>query len=138
MWDGCRDVLKKGLNSLHRTVEFPDTTLTTDKKLKEVRIMSVHKQLEYNKGLFVCRVLSNDIYIYVCTHTHPPSRYSNSRNYHLSLPRPRMDKFKTSLVFFCIFLWKSLPLTIIQILSFTQLLQPKLCVHLEAITQAGL
>ena len=39
-------------------------------------------------------------YIYVCTHTHPPSCYSNSRNYHLSLPRPRMDKFKTSLVFF--------------------------------------
>ena len=44
----------------------PDTTLTTDQKLKEIRIMSLQKQLEYNKGLFVYRVLSNDLY----THTH--------------------------------------------------------------------
>ena len=45
------------------------TDTTTDKKFKELRIKSVHKQLEYNKGLFVCRVLSNDIYIYMYTHT---------------------------------------------------------------------
>ena len=35
VWDGCSDVLKKRLNSLHRrAVEliFPDQTLTTDQK----------------------------------------------------------------------------------------------------------
>ena len=38
VWDGCSDVLKKILNSLHRRAVkliFPDTTLTTDQKLDE-------------------------------------------------------------------------------------------------------
>jgi len=47
--DGCSDVLKKRLNSLHRRAVkliLPDTTLTTDQKLKEMRIVSLQKQLE--------------------------------------------------------------------------------------------
>ena len=43
VWDGCSDALKKRLNSLHRRAVkliFPDTTLTTDQKLKEMRIMN--------------------------------------------------------------------------------------------------
>ena len=46
VWDGCSDVLKKRLNSLHRRAVkliLPDTTLTTDQKLKEIRIMSLQK-----------------------------------------------------------------------------------------------
>ena len=76
VWDGCSDVLKKRLNFLHiRAVKLilPDTTLTTDQKLKEMRIMSLQKQLEYNKGLFIYRALSNGpqgIYL-TCTHTLP-------------------------------------------------------------------
>ena len=41
VWHGCSDVLKQRLNSLHRRAVkliFPDTTLTTDQKLKEMRI----------------------------------------------------------------------------------------------------
>ena len=63
VWDGCSDVLKKRSNSPHRRAVkliFPDTTLTTDQKLKEMRIMSLQKQLEYNKGLFMYSVLSNE------------------------------------------------------------------------------
>ena len=44
VWDVCSDVLKKRLNSLHRKsvkLIFPDTALTTDQKLKEMRIMSL-------------------------------------------------------------------------------------------------
>ena len=97
------DVLKKILNSLHkRAVELilPDTTLTTDQKLKEMRIMSLQKQPEYNKGLFMYRVPSNEAPEYISNlYTHTPSRYSSSRNYHLSLPRPRTDIFKTSISF---------------------------------------
>ena len=58
-WDGCSYVLKKRLNSLHiraAKLIFPDTTLTTDHKLKEIRIMSLQKHLEYNKGLVMYRV----------------------------------------------------------------------------------
>ena len=48
VWDGCSDVLKKRLNSLHRRAVkliLPDTTLTTDQKLTEMRIISLQKQL---------------------------------------------------------------------------------------------
>ena len=67
-WDGYSDVLKKRLNSLHRRavkLVFPETTLTTDQKLKETRIMSLQNQLEYNKGLFMHRVLSNEAPEYI-------------------------------------------------------------------------
>ena len=114
VWDGCSDVLKKRLNSLHRrAVIFPDTTLTTDQKLKEMRIMILQKQLEYNKGLFIYRVLNNEAPEYISNlYTHTPSRYSNSRSYHLSLPRPRTDIFKTSVSFSGAYLWNNLPLTV--------------------------
>ena len=63
VWDGCSNVLKKILNSLHRRAVkliLPDTTLATDQKLKEMRIMSLQKQPEYNKGLFMYRLLSDE------------------------------------------------------------------------------
>ena len=53
VWDGCNDVLKKRLNSPHRRAVkliFPDATLTTYQKLKEMRTMSPQKQFEYNMG----------------------------------------------------------------------------------------
>ena len=76
VWGGCSDVLKKRLNSLHRRAVkliLPDITLPTDQKLKEMRIMSLQKQLEY-KGLFMYRVLSNESPEYISnlyTHTLP-------------------------------------------------------------------
>ena len=57
VWDGCRDVLKQRLKSLHKRAGkliFPDTTLTTDQKLKGMRIMSLQKQLENIKVFFLC------------------------------------------------------------------------------------
>ena len=74
--------------------------------------MSLQKQLEYNKGLFMYRVLNNEALEYISNlYTHTPSRYSNSRNYHLSLPRPRIDIFKTS-ISSGVYLWNNLPLTV--------------------------
>ena len=78
VWDGCSDVLKKRLHSMHRRAVkliFPDTTLTTDQKLKEMRIMSLQKQLEYNitrvcscTGSLAMRPRSTYL---TCTHTLP-------------------------------------------------------------------
>ena len=72
VWDGCSDVLKKRLNSLHRRAVkliLPDTT--TDQKLKEMRIMSLQKQLEYNK-FFSCLLAMRPQSTYLtCTHTLP-------------------------------------------------------------------
>ena len=116
VWTGCSDVLKKRLNSLHRRAVkliFPDTTITTDQKLKEMRIMSPQKQLECNKGLFIYKVLNNEAPEYISNlYTHTPSRYSTFRNYQLNLPRPRIDMFRTRISFSGVFLCNSLPLTV--------------------------
>ena len=137
VWDGCSDVLKKRLNSLHRRAVkliLPDTTLTTDQKLKEMRIMSLQKQLEYNEGLFMYRLLSNKAPEYISNlYTHTPSRYSNSRNYYLSLPRPRIDIFKTSISFSGAYLWNNLPLTVRSCQSFSSF-KHKLRELLEVVT----
>ena len=127
MWDGCSDVLIKRLNSLHRRaikLILPDTTLTTDQKLKEMRIMSLQKQLEYNKRLFMNRVLSNEAPEYISNlYTHTPSRYSISRNYHFSLSRPRIDIYIQNkyILLWCLSMKQSTSDS--QILSVTQLLQ---------------
>ena len=77
VWDRCSDVLKKRLNSLHRRAVkliLIDTILTTDRKLKQMRIMSLQKQPEYNKGFFMYRLLSNEAPDYISnlyTHTLP-------------------------------------------------------------------
>ena len=137
VWDGCSDVLKKRLNSLHRRgvkLIFPDTT--SDHKLKEMRIMSLQKQLEYNKGFFMYRVLSNEAPEYISnlyTHSHTPSRYSNSRNYEISLPRPRIDIFKTSISFSGAYLRNNLPLTVRSCQSLSSF-KRKLRAHLEVVT----
>ena len=46
-------------------------------------------------------------------YTHPPWRYSNSRNHDLDLPRPWIDIFKTSVASYSgALLWNNLPLNI--------------------------
>ena len=71
VWDGCSDVLRKRLNSLHRRAVI----LIADQKLKEMRIMSLQNQPEYNKGLFMYRVLSNEAPEYIPNlYTHTSSR----------------------------------------------------------------
>ena len=101
---------------------YTDSTLTTDQNLKEMRIMSLQKQLEYNKGLFTYKVLNSEAPDYISNlYTYVPSWYSNSRNYKLSLPRPRIDIFKASLWCFSM----EQPTSDSQILSATQLIQVK-------------
>ena len=61
------------------------------------------------------RVLSNEAPEYIFnlyTHTHTPSCYSDSRNYHLSLPRPRIAIFRISISFPGAYLCNNLPLTV--------------------------
>ena len=78
------------ISSLHRRVVkiiFPDTTLTTDRKLKQMRRMRLHKQAEYNKCFFVYTVLNSAVPQYVSNlYTHPPSRYSAVSNLYTHPP----------------------------------------------------
>ena len=97
--------------------------------------MSLQKQLEYNKGLFMYRVLSNEAPEYVSnlyTHTHSLTLFQ-LRNYHLSLPRPRIDIFKTSVSFSGAYLWNKLPLIVRSCQSLISC-KRKLRAHLEVVT----
>ena len=87
-----------------------------------MRIMSLHKQLEYSKGLFMYRVLNNEAPKYMSNlYIRPPWHYPSSRNYHFSFRNKR------------ILLWRHM-------LSFTHFSSFKLKfrVHLEAVTVDGL
>ena len=62
--------------------------------------MSLHKQLECNKGLFIYKVFNSEAPEYTSNpYTRPSPFYSNSSNHQLSLPRQRIDVFKTSIAF---------------------------------------
>ena len=137
MWDGCSDVLRRRLDALHgRTLMliFPDTILTAGQKLKEMRIMSLHKQLEYKLVCSYTRSLTMRPQSLHLTCTHPPSRKTISRNHNnLWLPRPRIDIFQTSVAFSDAFLWNNLQLTVRSYNSVQSSFKRKRRVHLEAV-----
>ena len=101
---------KKRLNSLLRRARkliLPDKNLTTDQKLNKIGILSLHKQLDYTKGVFMYRALTNNAPVYISSLYKAP--HSSSRNNYLQLPKPRIDLFKTSMAFPGALFWNSLP-----------------------------
>ena len=110
MWGGCSDAFKKRLHYLLRRAGkliLPDKNLTTEQKLNKTGILSLHKQLDYNKGAFKYRALTNNAPVYTSSLYRAP--HSSSRNNYLHSPRPRIDLFKTSIVFPGALFWNSLP-----------------------------
>ena len=91
---------QKRLNYLLRRAGkliLPEKSLTTDEKLNKIGILSLHKQLDYNKGVFMHMALTNNAPVYISSLHKAP--HSSSRNNYLQLPRPRTDLFKTSMAF---------------------------------------
>ena len=79
------------------------------------------------------RVLNNEASEYISNlYTHTATRYSNSRNYKLSLPRSRIDTFKTSISFSGAFLLNNLLLTVRSYQSLSSF-KRKLRAHLDAV-----
>ena len=111
VWGGCSDALKKRLNSLLRRsgkLILPDKNLTTDQKLNKIGILNLHKQLDYNKGVFMYRALTNSALVRKLSSLYK-APHSSSRNNYLQLPKPRIDLFKTSMAFSGALFWNSLP-----------------------------
>ena len=76
--------------------------------------MSLHQQFKYNKDVFVYKALNYAGPEYTFNlYTHPSSsRYSNSRNHYLDLPRPWIDIVKSSIAYAGPLLWNILPINI--------------------------
>ena len=85
---------------------LPDKNLTTDQKLNMIGILNLHKQLDYNKGVFMYRALTNSAPVYISNLYKAP--HSSSRNNYLQLPKPRIDLLKTSMVFSGALFWNRL------------------------------
>ena len=71
------------LNSLLRRsgkLILPDKNLTTDQKLSKIGILSLHKQLDYNNGVFMYRALTNNAPVYISSLYRAP--HSSFRNNH--------------------------------------------------------
>ena len=109
------------LNSLHRRAGkwiLPDPSLSTEQKMRALRILNLPQQLAYNKGIFMHKVLNNNSPNYLAQlFISHQSHYTNSRN-NLYVPRPRLDLFKAITSFSGASLWNSLPQNIKSCISF--------------------
>ena len=110
IYDGCSKDTLKQLNSIHRRATkhlVHQPALTTDDRLKILKILPLEKQFALNKTILLHKMYHNKTPSYLNNLIQkPPERYK-SRN--LILPLPRIDLFKTSLSFSGTQLWNKLP-----------------------------
>ena len=101
VWSGASEVHLKKLYSLHRRaakVILPDQSLSTTEKLNKLNILPLHKQLKCRECITMFKIHTGKALPYLSDFLHrapAPAVYAN--NY--VLPRPRIDRFKTSFAF---------------------------------------
>ena len=112
VWDGCSEVHMKRLDSLYRRAAkqiLPDPTLTTDQKLQKLDILPLSKHLLFNKGVIMFKVWNQTVPYYLSwLFTKMQTKYQTSRQ-NFKVPRPRIDIYKTSLLFSGPSFWNLLP-----------------------------
>ena len=110
VWDGCSDILFNKLNSLHRRAAklmISDSSLTTDTKLRYLGLLPLKEKLVFNKAVLVFKAYKNLAppylkQLFICSNTRATSRF-------ITLPKPRIDLFKTSFSFSDASLWNDIP-----------------------------
>lgn len=120
IWDGSSEALLKKVNSLHRRAAkliLPEPSLSTEEKMAKVGMLSLQNQFLFNKAVLMHKVnyatapsYLTELFSLTC------SRYSGHKSCY-SVPRPRVDIFKTSFSYAGASLWKTLPLNITSISS---------------------
>ena len=109
VWDGCSEIHLSKLNSLHRReakLLNPDKNLTTDEKQEALSILPLQRQLDFDKALVKANRSMVSSYITSLF------RECNNRTIRYILPKPRIDLYKTSLVFSGPSVWNTLPVAI--------------------------
>ena len=110
VWDGCSDILFNILNSLHRRAAkliISDSSLSTDTKLRYLGLLPLKEKLMFNEAVSVFKAYKNLAppylkQLFICSNTRTTSRY-------ITLPKPRIDLFKTSFSFSGASLWNTIP-----------------------------
>ena len=112
LWDGASENSLKRLNSLYRRAPkliLPNPTLSTDEKLRHLKILPLNAHLQYNKYLIMYKVRTKSFPERILElFTHASIRYLNSKCLFI-VPKTRVDIYKTSLTFSGSILWNALP-----------------------------
>ena len=114
VWDGASENNLKKLNSLHRRAakliaDQSICSISTDAKLQHLGILPLHEQFLFNKLVFMYKITKSKAPAHVRTlfcHSHKP--FETLRN-DLTVPKPRLDLFKTSLSYSGAKHWNELP-----------------------------
>ena len=107
VWDGCSDILFNKLNSLHRRAAKLMISDSTDTKLRYLGILPLKEKLMFNKAVLVFKAYKNLALpylkqLFICSNIRATSSY-------ITLPKPRIDLFKTSFSFSGASLWNTIP-----------------------------
>ena len=110
VWDGCGGVLFDLLNSLHRRATrlmVSDSSLSADAKLRYLGILPLKGKLMFNKAVLVFKAYKHRAppylkQLFICSNIRATSRY-------VTLPRPRIDLYKTNFSFSGASLWNTIP-----------------------------
>ena len=99
----------KRLNSLYRRAAkliLPNPYLSTEHKLRDLKILPLAQHLKFNKGILMHKVWTSSVPSYISNlFTQQKSR----SRLDFCIPRPRIDLYKTSLSYSGSHLWNSLP-----------------------------
>ena len=114
LWDSASESLLKPLKSLHRRavkiILLKNTSLTND-DYKKTTILPLKHRLMYNKARFMHKILSGKAPTYLVKRV-SINLYSRNYSRKLNVPMPRLDLFKSSLMYSGPTLWNSLPVAL--------------------------
>ena len=109
LWDGASANTLKPLMSLHKRslkliLKKPSTLTTEDYKI--LQILPLQLKFSYNKGILMHKIMSNLAPPTLTNTFQITSRHDSQK---VNIPLPRIDLFKTSLVYSGGSLWNSFP-----------------------------
>ena len=110
IWDGCAEQHVKKLNSFHRrAIKLIDARkdIPTDKKMEDLGVLSLEKQLKLNKAVLTYKTVSGITPGYLRSLLCKQTERYDSLN--LEPPLPRIDKYKSSFSYSGSELWNSIP-----------------------------
>ena len=111
VWDDCSEIHLSKLNPLHRRAGKllnPDKNLSTGEEQKDLSILPIQRQLDFNKMPLMFKATWSTVPSYIT------SLFSecNNRTIRYILHKPRIDLYKTSLAFSGPSVWYTLPVAI--------------------------
>ena len=112
LWDGCNNTHFTKLNSVHKRALKILCKVSSgfENEYNLSRPLSLNNHLKYNKCILMHKIMHGKCPSYLDKTITSTQRSSlNSRNMTLILPKPRIDLFKTSLVYSGTSCWNGLP-----------------------------